>query len=58
MNFGLIQLTDPMMPKTNTILDICYSDPIRLHEEVKKSNLPNYLGAKIPVKSHMNIQAL
>ena len=57
MNFGFIPLTDPILPSTETISDMKVSDPIKLYEEVKKFNLPNYLGARIPVKSQMNIQA-
>ena len=57
MNFGFIPLTDPILPSTETISDIKVSDPITLHEKVKRFNLPNYLGARIPVKSQMNIQA-
>ena len=52
MNFGFIPLTDPILPKTS---DISFLDPIKLHEEVKKYNLPNYLGARIPIRSQMNI---
>ena len=42
------------MPDAHQVSDICYIDPIKL---VKKYNLPNYLRARIPVKSKMNIQA-
>ena len=55
MNFGFIPLTDPILPKTTVTSDISFLDPIKLHEEVKKYNLPNYLGAKIPIRSQMNI---
>ena len=41
----MIKINDPIMPNTDKIADITYSDPIRLHEEVKKYTLPNYLGA-------------
>ena len=57
VNIGFIPLTDPVLPSTERISDIRFSDPSKLHEEVKKYNLPNYLGARIPVKSQMNIQA-
>ena len=57
VNFGFIPLTDPVLPTTDMVSDVRFSDPIKLHEEVKKYNLPNYLGARIPVNSQMNIQA-
>ena len=57
MNFGFIPLTDPILPSTEIISDMKVSDPVALHEKVKSFNLPNYLGARIPVKSQMNIQA-
>ena len=56
-NFGFIPLMDPILPTTETTSDIRFLDPIKLHEEVKKHNLPNYLGARIPVSSQMNIGA-
>ena len=57
MNFGFIPLTDPCLPDDTTRSDILCRDPIKLHGEVKKYDLPNYLGARIPVKSQMNIGA-
>ena len=45
------------MPNTGKVSDRVIADPIKLHEEVKKFNIPNYLGTRIPVKSQMNIQA-
>ena len=57
MNFGFIPLTDPCLPVDTTRSDFSCRDPIKLHGEVKKYDLPNYLGARIPVKSQMNIGA-
>ena len=53
--FGFIPLTDPIMPNTDKISDITDADPIRVHKEVKKYNLPKYLVARIPVRSQLNI---
>ena len=55
MNFGFVPLTNPILPETTVTSDISFLDPIKLHEEVKKYNLPNYLGARIPIRSQMNI---
>ena len=57
VKFGFIPLTDPIMPSRADTLQIKCRDPIELHNEVKKYNLPNYLGARIPVESQLNIQA-
>ena len=57
MNFRFIPLTDPILPSSEIASDIRFLDPIKLHEEVKKYNLLNYLGARIHVNSQMNIQA-
>ena len=54
--FGFIPLTDPMMPK-NEKIGKNLTDPIEIHKEVQKYDLPNYLGARIPVKSQLNIEA-
>ena len=55
VKFGFIPLTDPIMPRQREISKIKCRDPIKLHEEVKKYELPNYLGARIPVPSQLNI---
>ena len=57
VKFSFVALTDPIMPNTDQVSDKVIADPIKLHEEVKKLNLPNYLGVHVPVKSQMNIQA-
>ena len=55
VNFGYIPLSDPVMPNNTDISTKVIADPIELHKEVKKHNLPNYLGARIPVRSQLNI---
>ena len=40
---------------TNTSTRVI-TNPIELHKEVKKYNLPNYLGARIPVRSQLNVE--
>ena len=55
--FGFIPLTDPILPVNTHISDKKITDPIELHKEVKKHNLPNQLGSRIPVQSQMNIKA-
>ena len=41
---GFIPLTDPIMPVNHQLSSLQIADPIELHKEVKKYNLPNYLG--------------
>ena len=55
VKFGFIPLTDPIMPSRVELSNIACNDPIQLHNEVKKYDLPNYLGAHIPVPSQLNI---
>ena len=43
------------MTNTTDMSTKVIADPIELHKEVKKYNLPNYLGARIPVRSQLNI---
>ena len=57
VKFGFIPLTDPIMPSRADTSHIKCRDPIELHNEVKKYDLQNYLGARIPVESQLNIQA-
>ena len=55
--FDFIPLTDPIMPAKGKKLGKKLTDPIKIHKEVKKYDLPNYLGALIPIESQLNIQA-
>ena len=57
VKFCFIPLTDPIMPSRADTSQIKCRDPIELHHEVKKYDLPNYLGARIPVESQLNTQA-
>ena len=57
VKFGFIPLTDPILPANDKISDKVCRDPIKLHNEVKKHDLPNYLGARIPVSSQLDIHA-
>ena len=54
-NFGFIPLTEPILPETSVSSSDTIQCPIELHKMVKKFNKPNFLGARIPVKSQLNI---
>ena len=32
-----------------------YTDPVDVHKKVKQSGLPNFMAARIPIKSQLNI---
>ena len=57
VKFGYIPLTDTIMPKNSQTVNRKFTNLIDMYEEVKKYDLPNYLGVRIPVKSELNIQA-
>ena len=51
--FGYAPLQDQMMPLvTNQGI---YTDPVDVHKKVKQSGLPNFMAARIPIKSQLNI---
>ena len=45
------------MPTKNQTVNRKFTNLIDMYEEVRKHDLPNYLGARIPVNSELNIQA-
>ena len=45
------------MPNNYHIASKGIENPIDLHEEVKRFDVPNYLGVLIPIKSQMTMQA-
>ena len=54
-NFGFIPLTEPILPGNVDISPMNIQCPIELHKKVKLGNKPNFLGARIPVPSQLNV---
>ena len=55
--FGFVPVTDPILPMDKTVSTRTISDPIQLHNAVKQQGNPNFIGARIPVQSQLNIEA-
>ena len=53
--FGYIPLANQKIPiyNRNRFLDL---DPIQLHNKMKKSNIPNFLGEQIRVKTELRVE--
>ena len=57
VDFGFVPLTDFVLPENTEIRDTSIKDPFCMHEKVKASGRPNFLGCRIPVESQLNIPA-
>ena len=55
MDFGFVPLTDPIIPDRNRVLENLDYSPWQLHALVKQYGCPNFMGARIPVKSQLNV---
>ena len=55
-HFGFIPLSDLALPHS-TVIGAGFESPIEQHYQAKKYGVPNFLGARIPVKSQLNVSA-
>ena len=55
--FGFVPVTDPILPMDKTVSSSVICDPIQLHNAVKQQGNPNFIGARIPVQSQLNVEA-
>ena len=55
MKFGFIPLSDPMVSTVSHSNSNDNMSLLQLHSEVKKHGKPNFLQARIPVVSELNI---
>ena len=51
--FGYVPLQDQMMPVGSN--QGVYTNPIDVHKKVRQTGLPNFMSARIPVESQLNI---
>ena len=56
-NFGYIPLADQLMPGVDTMNDALDLTPIEMHYAVRKTNKPNFMLARIPVRGQLNVEA-
>ena len=50
VKIGFIPLTDSIKSNTDQVSNKAFRSLIEFDEEVKRYTLPNYLGARIPIK--------
>ena len=55
MDFGSVSLTDPILPDRHRVSENLDYSPWQLHALVKQHGCPNFMGARIPVKSQLNV---
>ena len=53
--FGFIPLSDPLLPESDVVNTMVYDSVANIHYKVEEFNLPNFLGARIPVKNQLNV---
>ena len=56
-DFGYIPIDEQRMPKNLQINKCEGFSPLDIHEMVKATGVPNFMHARIPVKSQLNVQA-
>ena len=54
--FGFVPLTEPILPNTNDTNTLLDNSPMGLYSQVKKFQQPNFMGARVPVPSGLNVQ--
>ena len=55
--FGFVPLAEQIMPK---IMSVCHSKPLspfEMHSIVRATQKPNYMEARLPVNSQLNVEA-
>ena len=53
--FGFVPLTNLVIPDSVGHIGDKVNDPIEQHFRVKSTGIPNFLGARIPIKSQLNV---
>ena len=55
--FGYVPLGDQLMPGVDVMNDALDLTPIEMHYAVRKTNKPNFMLARIPVRGQLNVEA-
>ena len=55
VDFGFVPLTSPVLPTEEKISHFQFLSITELYLKVKNYGLPNYLGARLPLQSQLNI---
>ena len=55
--FGFVPLAEQIMPKDMSINDSKPLSPIEMHSVVRATGKPNFMAARLPVKSQLNVKA-
>ena len=55
-DFGFVPLADFIMPQQTTVSSDVSDCPITQHFLISQTQVPNFLGARIPIQSQLNVQ--
>ena len=55
-HFGFVPLSNLVLPNNPGHIGDEVSDPIQQHFRVNATGIPNFLGARIPIKSQLNVE--
>ena len=55
--FGFVPIDEQLLPDTLHISNASHSSPFRIHELVRSTNKPNFMQARVPVDSQLNVHA-
>ena len=56
-DFGFVPLSDQMVSNVSTINHVEDKSPLQIHDLVRATNKPNFMQARIPVQSQLNVRA-
>ena len=55
--FGFVPIDEQLLPDTLHTNNVSHSSPFRIHEIVRSTNKPNFMQARFPVDSQLNVHA-
>ena len=55
--FGFVSIDEQLLPDTEHISNVSHGSPFKIHEIVRSTNKPNFMQARFPVDSQLNVHA-
>ena len=56
-DFGFVPIGEQLLPDTQVINDAMGKSPFEIHELVKSTGRPNFMQARFPLQSQLNVEA-
>ena len=56
-DFGFVPIGEQWLPDTQVVNDAMGKSPFEIHELVKSTGRPNFMQARFPLESQLNVEA-